>query len=195
MIKNVILASRSGIRKKILENNGIKCEAVPAKINEDQIKGLLLETNATPELISKNLAELKAKKISEKKHGELVLGADSVIDLNGELISKPTNREEAIKILRKLNGQKHQLITSVCISKNGSMIWNSTDASTLTMKQLNPDEIKSYLAKIGDKELYAYGVYQIEAEGRSLFSKIEGDEDSIKGLPVKQIKEYFNTIE
>jgi septum formation protein len=194
MIKNVILASRSEIRKKILENNGIKCEAIPAKINEDQIKESLLETNATPELISKNLAELKAKKISEKKHGELVLGADSVIDLNGELISKPTNREEAIKILRKLNGQKHQLISSVCISKNGSMIWNSTDASTLTMKQLNPDEIKSYLAKIGDKELYAYGVYQIEAEGRSLFSKIEGDEDSIMGLPVKQIKKYFNTI-
>ena len=194
MIKNVILASRSGIRKKILENNGIKCEVIPAKINEDQIKESLLEINATPELISKNLAELKAKKISEKKHGELVLGADSVIDLNGELISKPTNREEAIRILRKLNGQKHQLISSVCISKNGSMIWNSTDASTLTMKQLNLDEIKSYLAKIGDKELYAYGVYQIEAEGRSLFSKIEGDEDSIMGLPVKQIKEYFNTI-
>jgi septum formation protein len=194
MIKNVILASRSGIRKKILENNGIKCEVIPAKINEDQIKESLLETNATPELISKNLAELKAKKISEKKHGELVLGADSVIDLNGELISKPTNREEAIKILRKLNGQKHQLISSVCISKNGYMIWNSTDASTLTMKQLNLDEIKSYLAKIGDKELYAYGVYQIEAEGRSLFSKIEGDEDSIMGLPVKQIKEYFKTI-
>jgi len=194
MIKNVILASRSGIRKKILENNGIKCEVIPAKINEDQIKESLLETNATPELISKNLAELKAKKISEKKHGELVLGADSVIDLNGELISKPTNREEAIKILRKLNGQKHQLISSVCISKNGYMIWNSTDASTLTMKQLNLDEIKSYLAKIGDKELYAYGVYQIEAEGRSLFSKIEGDEDSIMGLPIKQIKEYFNTI-
>ena len=194
MIKNVILASRSEIRKKILENNGIKCEAIPAKINEDQIKESLLETNATPELISKNLAELKAKKISEKKHGELVLGADSVIDLNGELISKPTNREEAFKILRKLNGQKHQLISSVCISKNGSMIWNSTDASTLTMKQLNLDEIKSYLAKIGDKELYAYGVYQIEADGRSLFSKIEGDEDSIMGLPIKQIKEYLNTI-
>ena len=194
MIKNIILASRSGIRKKILENNGIKCEVIPAKINEDQIKESLLETNATPELISKNLAELKAKKISEKKHGELVLGADSVIDLNGELISKPTNREEAIKILRKLNGQKHQLISSVCISKNGSMIWNSTDASTLTMKQLNLDEIKSYLAKIGDKELYAYGVYQIEAEGRSLFSKIEGDEDSIMGLPIKQIKEYLITI-
>ena len=194
MIKNVILASRSGIRKKILENNGIKCEAVPAKINEDQIKGLLLETNATPELISKNLAELKAKKISEKKHGELVLGADSVIDLNGELISKPTNREEAIKILRKLNGQKHQLISSVCISKVGSVIWNSADAATLTMKQLNPNKIKSYLAKIRDKELYAYGVYQIEDEGRSLFSKIEGDEDSIMGLPIKQIKEFLNTL-
>ena len=194
MIKNIILASRSGIRKKILENNGIKCEVIPAKIHEDQIKESLLETSTTPELISKNLAELKANKISEKKHGELVLGADSVIDLNGELISKPTNREEAIKILRKLNGQKHQLISSVCISKNGSMIWNSTDASTLTMKQLNLDEIKSYLAKIGDKELYAYGVYQIEADGRSLFSKIEGDEDTIMGLPVKQIKEYLNTI-
>ena len=194
MIKNIILASESGIRKKILENNGIKCEVIPAKIHEDQIKESLLETSTTPELISKNLAELKANKISEKKYGELVLGADSVIDLNGELVSKPTNREEAFKILRKLNGQKHQLISSVCISKNGSMIWNFTDASTLTMKQLNLDEIKSYLAKIGDKELYAYGVYQIEADGRSLFSKIEGDEDTIMGLPVKQIKEYLNTI-
>ena len=194
MIKNIILASGSGIRKKILENHGIKCEVIPAKINENQIKESLLETNTTPELISKNLAELKANKISEKKHGELVLGADSVIDLNGELVSKPTNREEAFKILRKLNGQKHQLISSVCISKNGSMIWNFTDASTLTMKQLNLDEIKSYLAKIGDKELYAYGVYQIEAEGRSLFLKIEGNEDSIMGLPIKQIKEYLNTI-
>jgi len=194
MIKNVILASKSGIRKKILENNGIKCEVIPAKINEDQTKESLLETSTTPELISKNLAELKANKISEKKHGELVLGADSVIDLNGELISKPTNREEAFKTLRKLNGQKHQLISSVCISKNGSMIWNFTDTSTLTMKHLNLDEIKSYLAKIRDKELYAYGVYQIEADGRSLFSKIEGDEDTIMGLPVKQIKEYLNTI-
>ena len=194
MIKNIILASRSGIRKKILENNGIKCEVIPAKINEDQVKRSLLETNATLELISKNLAELKANKVSEKKHGELVLGADSVIDLNGELVSKPTNREEAFKTLRKLNGQKHQLISSVCISKNGSMIWNSTDASTLTMKQLGLDEIKSYLVKIEDKELYAYGVYQIEAVGRSLFSKIEGDEDSIMGLPVKQIKEYLITI-
>jgi len=194
MIKNIILASRSGIRKKILENNGIKCEIIPAKINEDQIKELLLETSTTPELISKKLAELKANKISEKKYGELVLGADSVIDLNGELISKPINREEAFRILLKLNGQKHQLISSVCISENGSMVWNSTDVSTLTMKQLNPDKIKSYLAKIEDKELYAYGVYQIEAEGRSLFSKIEGDEDSIMGLPIKQIKEYLNTI-
>ena len=194
MIKNIILASGSGIRKKILENHGIKCEVIPAKINENQIKESLLETNTTPELISKNLAELKANKISEKKHGELVLGADSVIDLNGEIISKPINREEAFKTLRKLNGQKHQLISSVCISKNGSMIWNFTDASTLTMKQLNPNEIKLYLAKIGDKELYAYGVYQIEAEGRSLFSKIEGDEDSIMGLPIKQIKEYLITI-
>jgi septum formation protein len=194
MIKNIILASRSGIRKKMLENNGIKCEVIPAKINEDQIKKSLLETNTTPEIISKNLAELKANKISEKKYGELVLGADSVIDLNGELISKPINREEAFETLRKLNGQKHQLISSVCISKNGSMIWNFTDASTLIMKQLNPDEIKSYLTKIGDKELYAYGVYQIEADGRSLFSKIEGNENTIMGLPVKQIKEYLNTI-
>ena len=194
MIKNIILASGSGIRKKILENNGIKCEVIPAKINEDQIKESLLETNTTPELISKNLAELKANKISEKKHGELVLGADSVIDLNGELISKPTNREEAFRTLLKLSGQKHQLISSVCISKNGSMIWNSTDASNLTMKQLSLDEIKSYLAKIGDKELYAYGVYQIESDGKSLFLKIEGDEETIMGLPIKQIKEYLNTI-
>jgi septum formation protein len=195
MIKNIILASRSEIRKKILENNGIKCEVIPSKIKEDQIKKSLLERSTTPELISKNLAELKANKISEKKHGELVLGADSVIDLNGELISKPANREEAFKALLKLNGQKHQLISSVCISKNASMIWNFTDASILTMKQLNQNEIKSYITKIEDKELYAYGVYQIEAEGRSLFSKIEGDEDSIMGLPIKQIKEYLNTLE
>jgi septum formation protein len=195
MTKNIILASRSEIRKKILENNGIKCEVIPAKVNEDQIKSSLLETITTPELISKNLAESKANKISEKKHGELVLGADSVVDLKGELISKPINREEAFRTLLKLNGQKHQLISSACISKNGSMIWNSTDTSTLTMKQFNTDEIKSYLAKIRDKELYAYGVYQIEAEGRSLFSKIEGDEDSIMGLPIKQIKEYLNTLE
>ena len=194
MINNIILASKSGVRKKILNENGISCEVMPANIDEDQIKESLLREKASPEIISKNLAELKANKVSEKKPDELVLGADSVIDVNGKLISKPTNREEAFDILQKLNGQKHQLISSVCISKNGSMIWNFTDASTLTMKQLNSDEIKSYLTKIKDKELYAYGVYQIEADGRFLFSKIEGDEDTIMGLPVKQIKEYLNTI-
>ena len=195
MINNIILASKSEIRKKILNKNGIHCEVIPSNVDEDQIKKSLLKEKATPKLISKNLAELKANKISGKKNDSLVLGADSVIDLNGELISKPTTREEAIKILNKLNGKKHQLISSVCISKNGSMIWNSTDDSTLTMKQLNLDEIKSYLKKIKDKELYAYGVYQIEADGRSLFSKIEGDEDTIMGLPVKQIKQYLSKLE
>ena len=194
MINKIILASRSEVRKKILNQNGISCEVIPADINENQVKESLIKENATPEMISKNLAELKANKVSEKKPNELVLGADSVVDLNGELISKPTNRKEALAILQKLNGQKHQLISSVCISKNGSMIWNFTDASTLTMKKLNLDEIKSYLLKIKDKELFAYGVYQIEADGRSLFSKIEGDEDTIMGLPVKQIKEYLNII-
>ena len=194
MINKIILASRSEVRKKILNQNGINCEVIPADIDENQVKESLFEEKATPEIISKNLAELKANKVSEKKPNELVLGADSVVDLNGELISKPTNRNEAFNILEKLNGQKHQLISSVCISKNGSMIWNFTDASTLTMKQLNLDEIKSYLSKIKDKELYAYGVYQIEAGGRSLFSNIEGDEDTIMGLPVKQIKEYLNTL-
>jgi len=194
MINKIILASRSEVRKKILNQNGINCEVIPADIDENQVKESLFEEKATPEIISKNLAELKANKVSEKKPNEIILGADSVIDLNGELISKPTNRKEALTILQKLNGQKHQLISSVCISKNGSMIWNFTDASTLTMKQLNLDEIKSYLTKIKDKELYAYGVYQIEADGRFLFSKIEGDEDTIMGLPVKQIKEYLNTL-
>ena len=194
MINKIILASRSGVRKKILNQNGINCEVIPANVDEEIVKESLLKEKATPEIISKNLAELKANKVSEKKPNELVLGVDSVIDLNGQLISKPENREDAIKILEKLNGQKHQLISSVCISKNGSMIWNSTDASTLTMKQLNSDEIKSYLEKIRDKELYAYGVYQIEADGRSLFLKIEGDEDTIMGLPVKQIKEYLSTL-
>ena len=194
MIKSIILASKSEVRKKILEKNNIKCEIIPSNIDEDLIKESLIKEKATPEIISKNLAELKANKISEKKPNELVLGADSVIDLNGKLISKPTNRDEAFNILQKLNGQKHRLISSVCISKNGSMIWNSTDSSTLTMKQLNLGEIKSYLSKIKDKELYAYGVYQIEADGRSLFSKIEGDEDTIMGLPVKQIKQYLNTL-
>ena len=191
MIKSIILASRSKVRKKILEENNIKCEIIPPNIDEDSIKESLIKEKAIPEIISKNLAELKANKISEKKPNELVLGADSVIDLNGKLISKPTNRDEAFNILQKLNGQKHRLISSVCISKNGSMIWNYMDASTLTMKQLNSDEIKSYLTKIKDKELYAYNVYQIEGEGRSLFSKIEGDENTIMGLPIKQIKEYL----
>jgi len=194
MMIKIILASRSGVRKQILDKNGINCEIIPANINEDQIKESLLKEKATPKLISKNLAELKANKVSEKKFNEIVLGADSVIDLNGKLISKPTNRKEALNILKELNGQRHQLISSVCISKNGSMIWNFTDTSNLTMKQLNLDEIKSYLIKIRDKELYAYGVYQIEANGRSLFSKIEGDEDTIMGLPVKQIKEYLSTL-
>ena len=194
MINNIILASRSGVRKKILDQNGINCEIVPANVDEESIKESLLEKKETPKTISKNLAELKANKVSEKKTNKLVLGADSVIDLNGEIISKPKSREDALDILKKLNGQKHQLISSVCISKNGAMIWNYTDASTLTMKQLNLDEIKSYLVKVKDKELYAYGVYQIEADGRSLFSKIEGDENTIMGLPVKQIKEYLNTL-
>ena len=194
MINNIILASKSEIRKKILNKNGISCRVIPSNVDEDQIKKSLLQEKASPEIISKNLAELKANKISKKNNNYLVLGADSVIDLNGELISKPTNRVEAFGILKKLNGQKHQLISSVCISKNGAMIWNATDSSTLTMKQLNSDEIKSYLKKIRDKELYAYGVYQIEAGGRSLFSKIEGDEDTIMGLPVKQIKQYLSTL-
>ena len=194
MINNIILASRSGVRKKILEQNGINCEVVPANIDEELIKVSLLKEKETPNIISKNLAELKANKISEKKPNVFVIGADSVIDLEGKLISKPTNREEALNILKKLNGKKHQLISSVCISKNGSMIWNHTDTAALTMKQLNLDEIKSYLIKIRDKELYAYGVYQIEADGRSLFSKIEGNEDTIMGLPIEQIKEYLNTI-
>jgi septum formation protein len=188
----IILASKSEVRKRILDQNSIRCEVVPANIDEELIKDSLLKEKASPEIISKNLAELKANKVSEKKYNHIVLGADSVIDLKGELISKPKNRNEAFNILKKLNGQKHQLISSVCISKNGSMMWNLTDTSTLTMKQLNSDEIESYLLKIKDKELYAYGVYQIEADGKSLFSKIEGDEDAIMGLPVKEIKEYLN---
>ena len=193
MINQIILASKSGVRKKILDQHNINCVVIPANVDEESIKKSLIQEKATPEMISKNLAELKANKVSEKKNDHLVLGADSVIDLNGELISKPTSRNGAFAILQKLSGQKHRLISSVCISKNGSMIWNSTDASTLTMKQLNSDEIKSYLEKIKDKELYAYGVYQIEADGRSLFSKIEGDENTIMGLPVKQIKKYLGT--
>ena len=194
MSKKIILASKSGVRKKILDQNNIICEVIPANVDEDSIKESLIKEKATPKIISKNLAEVKANKVSQKKPEEIVLGADSVIDLDGELISKPTNREEAINILKKLNGKKHKLISSVCISKNGSMIWNATDESTLTMKKLNLDEIKSYLTKIRDKELFAYGVYQIEADGRSLFSEIKGDEDTIMGLPIKQIKEYLKTL-
>ena len=194
MNKKIILASKSEVRKKILDQNNIIAEVMPANVDEDSIKESMLEEKATPEIISKNLAELKANKISEKIPDLLVLGADSVIDLEGNLISKPKDRDEALSILQKLNGKKHQLISSVCISKNGSMIWNFTDSSLLTMKQLNLDQIKSYLSGIKDKELYAYGVYQIEADGKSLFSKIEGDEDTIMGLPVKQIKEYLKNF-
>ena len=194
MVNKIILASKSKVRKKILEENGISCVAEAANVDEDLVKESLINEDATPEIISKNLAELKANKISKKKNGELVLGADSVIDLNGVIISKPSNREEALKILQKLNGKKHHLVSSVCISKNGSMIWNYTDKAGLTMKQMTDDELKSYLAKIKDEVLYTYNVYQIEGEGRSIFTKIEGDENTIMGLPVKQIKEYLNTL-
>ena len=190
----IILASISGVRKKILDQNNINHQVVGSNVNEDEVKVSLLAEGASPALISKNLAELKANKVSSKAPDQIVLGADSVIDLSGELISKPKSRDEAFKILKKLNGKKHQLISSVCISKNGSMIWNYTDASTLTMKKLNLEKIKDYLKKIDDKKLYAYGVYQIEADGKDLFSKIEGDEDSIMGLPVKKIKEYLNSL-
>ena len=194
MLEEIILASKSLVRKKILEENGIKCIVEPSNIDEDLIKESLLKENITPKLISKNLAELKANKVSQKKNGNLVLGADSIINLKEKIISKPSNRDEALAILQKLNGQKHQLISSVCISKNGSMIWNYTDIAVLTMKQMNNQELKSYLARIKDKELYAYNVYQIEGEGKSLFSNIEGDENTIMGLPIKQIKEYLNSL-
>ena len=194
MSDKIVLASKSKVRKKILEENGISCSVEPANVDEDLVKEGLLKKRMSSEIVSKNLAELKANKISQKKNGELVLGADSIIDLNGIIISKPSNRAEALKILQKLNGKKHHLISSVCISINGSMIWNYTDKAGLTMKQMSDDELKFYLSKIKDEDLYAYNVYQIEGEGRSLFSKIEGDENTIMGLPVKQIKEYLNTI-
>jgi len=195
MVNEIILASKSEVRKKILEDNKIICRAVPSNVDEDSVKKSLLKEKATPTIISKNLAELKANKISQKFINEIVLGADSVIDLGGEIISKPNDRIEALKILHKLNGKTHQLISSVCISKSGSMIWNYTDKASLTMKNMGPLEIEAYLKKISDKALYSYNVYQIEGEGRSLFSKIEGDEDTIMGLPVKQIKEYLNRLE
>jgi len=190
---NLILASKSKVREEILKKNNIDCIVEPSNVDEDSVKESLIKEGATPEVISKNLAELKANKISQKNNENLVLGADSVIDLEGELISKPENRQEALEILKKLNGKKHQLISSVCISKNGSMIWNHTDKAQLTMKNLSENDLKNYLSKINDQALYAYNVYQIEGEGRSLFLKIEGNEDTIMGLPINKIKEYINS--
>jgi septum formation protein len=192
MINQIILASKSRVRQKILEKNKIDCTVKPSNVDEDSVKESLLKEKATPTIISKNLAELKANKISQKFTDKIVLGADSIIDLEGEIISKPENRSDALMILKKLNGKTHQLVSSVCISRGGSMIWNYTDKASLTMKQMSDEELKIYLAKISDEELYAYNVYQIEGEGRALFSKIEGDEDTIMGLPIKKIKEYLN---
>ncbi|MDC0945278.1 Maf family protein [Candidatus Pelagibacter sp.] len=189
---NLILASKSKVRKEILDKNNISSTVKPSNVDEDAIKKSLLKDQALPEIISKNLAELKANKVSQNDDTNLVLGADSVIDLNGKIISKPKNRDEALKILKELNGKKHYLISSVCISKNGTMIWNHTDKAELTMKKMTDQDLKDYLAKISDENLYAYNVYQIEGEGRKLFSKIEGDENTIMGLPIKKIKEYLN---
>ena len=188
---DIILASKSEVRKTILEKNNITCLVKPANVDEDPVKESLIKEGASPEIISKNLAELKANKVSQKIEQNLVLGADSVIDLDGELISKPGNREDAFAILKKLNGKQHHLISSVCISKNGSMIWNYTDKAKLTMKKMSDTDLKDYLSKISDKMLYAYNVYQIEGEGRSLFAEIEGDENTIMGLPIKKIKDYL----
>ena len=188
----IILASQSKVRKRILDEHNILNEVRPSNVDEDVVKLRLLKEKASPEIISKNLAELKANKISGKYSDNLVLGADSVIDLNGELISKPDNREEALETLRKLNGKKHYLISSVCISKNGSMVWNHTDKATLTMKKMNEDELRSYLTKISDEALYAYNVYQIEGEGRNLFLSIDGNENTIMGLPIEKIKKYLD---
>ena len=195
MLNKIILASKSKVRKEILDKNNIKCIVEPSNVDEDIVKASLLKEHVSPEIISKNLAELKANKISIKKINEIVLGADSVIDLEGELISKPENREEAMEILKKLNGKLHFLISSVCISKNGSMIWNYTDKAKLTMKYFSEEDLKHYLSKIPDETLYAYNVYQIEGEGRNLFSNIEGDEDTIMGLPIKKIKEYIGSMQ
>ena len=189
---DLILASKSKIRKKILDKNNISALVQPSTVDEEPIKQSLLKEKASPELISKNLAEIKATRVSQKNFDTLVLGADSIIDLNGELISKPKNRDEALIILKKLNGKKHNLMSSVCISKNGSMVWNYTDKATLTMKDFSDQELRSYLLKISDESLYSYNVYQIEGEGKKLFSKIEGDEDTIMGLPIKKIKEYLD---
>ena len=191
MLNKIILASKSKVRKEILDKHKILCEVKPSNVDEDIVKQALIKELASPEIISKNLAELKANKISLNERDRMVLGADSVIDLNGELISKPESREEALEILKKLNGNKHNLISSVCISRNGSMIWNYTDKAELTMKKLSEQDLKAYLSKISDETLYAYNVYQIEGEGRNLFSSINGDEDTIMGLPVFKIKEYL----
>ena len=191
MLNKIILASKSKVRKEILDKHKILCEVKPSNVDEDVVKQTLIRELASPEIISKNLAELKANKISLNERDRLVLGADSVIDLNGELISKPESREEALEILKKLNGNKHNLISSVCISRNGSMIWNYTDKAELTMKKLSEQDLKVYLSKIPDETLYAYNVYQIEGEGRNLFLNINGDEDTIMGLPVFKIKEYL----
>ncbi len=190
----LVLASKSKVRHKILSKYNIDCTVEHSNVDEEPVKQSLLNEGATPEIISKNLAELKANKVSQKMNDWLVLGADSVIDLDGELISKPENREQAFNILRKLNGKIHHLISSVCISKNGSMIWNYTDKANLTMKKLTEDDLKKYLSKITDEALYAYNVYQIEGEGRNLFSKIEGDENTIMGLPVDKIKKYIESL-
>ena len=190
----LILASKSRVRKEILNKNNINCIVEPSNVDEDLVKESLLKEGASPEIISKNLAELKANKVSQKKNRNVVIGADSVIDLDGEIISKPLDRNEAFNTLKKLNGKKHYLISSVCISKNGSMIWNYTDKAALTMKKLSDEELKKYLDKISDEALFSYNVYQIEGEGRTLFSNIEGDEDTIMGLPVKKIKEYLNDL-
>tara|TARA_B100000123_G_scaffold263543_1_gene232694 strand:- start:389 stop:970 length:582 start_codon:yes stop_codon:yes gene_type:complete len=190
----LVLASKSKVRHKILSKYNIDCTVEHSNVDEEPVKQSLLNEGATPEIISKNLAELKANKVSQKMNDRLVLGADSVIDLDGELISKPENREQAFNILRKLNGKIHHLISSVCISKNGSMIWNYTDKANLTMKKLTEDDLKKYLSKITDEALYAYNVYQIEGEGRNLFSKIEGDENTIMGLPVDKIKKYIESL-
>ena len=193
MLDKFILASKSKVRKKILDKHNLPCEVKPSNVDEDVVKESLIKELASPEIISKNLAELKANKVSLIQKDQLVLGADSVIDLNNELISKPESREDALIILKKLNGKKHHLISSVCISKNGSMIWNYTDKAQLTMKIFSDEDLKSYLSKITDEALYAYNVYQIEGEGRNLFSNISGDEDTIMGLPVLKIKEYLKT--
>ena len=190
----LILASKSKVRKEILDKNNIFSAVKPSNVDEDVVKQSLLKINATPEIISKNLAELKANKVSQKNIDVMVLGADSVLDLEGELISKPQNRKEAFKTLKKLNGKKHDLISSVCISKNGSMIWNYTDKATLTMKNFSDQELEDYLLKISDENLFAYNVYQIEGEGKNLFINVEGDEDTIMGLPIKKIKEYISNF-